>query len=56
MIDALFNITKYAKFQKKALNVLHGTTDQLISDAREKFRKKSEGGDNFEFSCGYITF
>ncbi|KAK6627326.1 hypothetical protein RUM44_009803 [Polyplax serrata] len=37
MIDALFHLSIYSKIQKKCLEVLHGTTQKVIADARQKF-------------------
>jgi len=39
MPDILFNLTTYAKTQKKAIDFVHGSTYDLIKEKREKLKK-----------------
>lgn len=46
MIDSLFNLSSESKVQAQALKILHGTTDEVIKNAREKFKEKNKNDNN----------
>lgn len=57
MIDALFYLSKYSKIQKKSLEILHGTTDKVIANARQKLTgAKPDQNDADESISGYTFF
>ena len=45
MTDFLLNLTKYGAMQKKALAILHGTTNQVIKNRREELKNKKSQPD-----------
>ena len=48
--DLIFRFTKYYKIQKKALNILHSTTENIIKHRKQELatRKESEKNENKE--------
>lgn len=46
MTDFLLNLTKYGTMQKKALAILHGTTNQVIKNRREELKNKKSQTDS----------
>lgn len=45
MTDFLLNLTKYGAMQKKALAILHGTTNEVIKRRREELKNKKSKTD-----------